>query len=799
MNPDEAFQTAVNYQRGGRLTEAEQLYRAILAQQPDHADALYRMGSLANQMGRFREASEWLGKAIAVRPSAPFFTELAVALARAGDKKPALQARRQALALEPHSPAMHSGLGTALQQQGQFDEAIASFQQAISLEPNNPNWHYNLGNALLTAKQFAESAQSYRRCLQLAPNHIGALNNLGRALHKMGRSEEAAQTVRQALHINPTLPQVLNNLAAILTSLGQLDEAVDMLCRAIAAGARSVDVYNTLGKTLWRLGRLTESVAVFRQALQLNPQAADIYHNLSVSLRGAGDLDAATIAAKTALQLRPDYPLAQGGLAYLMQLQGEMDQAIDISSQLAAAHPHDEVSLTIHGNSLRLVGRFEEALDCFRRAADAAPGNFVPASNYLFTLQFHLDDPMALKEEHRKWEAKYAAPLRPEIQPFSNRRDPERRLRIGYVSPDFRHHCQALFTNALFPHHDREQFEIYCYSGVAQPDAVTARLRQHADVWRHIYAVSDDAVANLIRADGIDILVDLTMHMSECRPLLFARKPAPIQLAWLAYPGTTGLLTMDYRLTDPYLDPPGFDDRYTETSLRLPETFWCYQPHGMVSTETEMLPEPGPLPASNNGFVTFGCLNEFCKGNIQTWQRWAKLMREFKNSRIHLLARRGRSTDQMFAEFAKFDITPDRIELIARQSRPQYLAEYRRIDLCLDTLPYNGHTTSLDALWMGVPVLTQIGRTVVGRAGFSQLMNLQLPEFATDTDDQFLAAGTRWANDLSGLAELRRTLRDRMAASPLMDAPRFTRNMEMAFRKIWKHWAMSNTSAAPTR
>jgi len=395
---------------------------------------------------------------------------------------------------------------------------------------------------------------------------------------------------------------------------------------------------------------------------------------------------------------------------------------------------------------------------------------------------------MVLLEENRQWDTRYAAPLKAEIRPFANDRSPNRRLRIGYVSADFRKSVNAHFTITLLSHQDREQFEIYGYSGAPESDAVTARHQAQADVWRPIASLSDEAVAEQIRADGIDILMDLTMHMKYSRLLAFARKPAPVQATWLAYPGTTGLSRMDYRVTDPYLDPPGYDDRYTEKSVRLPETYWCYEPQAISEDVHEVFPKPGELPAGKNGFFTFGCLNGFHKINAAAIQRWGRLMKSVERSRLHLHAPRSRCREDVLAQLQLVGITPDRVEFIKAQYRPAYLAEYQRIDLCLDPLPYNGGTTSLDAFWMGVPVLTQIGRTVVGRMGLSQLTNLQLSDFAADNDEQFMSLGHRWAGDLSGLAEIRRNLRERMASSPLMDAKKFAGRMESAFRQMWNQW-----------
>jgi protein O-GlcNAc transferase len=788
MNVEQVFQTAVRHHHSGRLSQAKPLYQAILAEQPDHADALHMLGVLLNQSGHPQEACELIGKAISIKPTAEYYHDLAGILVRLAQNERAIEALRQVIAMKPTLAAVHSNMGLLLQSTGQTEQAIQSFQQAVSLEPNNAEWYFNLGGALHGAKKHAKAVDAYSTCLRQNPKHVGALNNLGYTLHALGRFEEAEKSIRRALEINPALPEALATLGDTLTSLSRFDEAIAVYQRAISAGSRTPAVHNNLGNALWKLGRYEQSTDAYRQALALDPTWPGAHENLSNALRETGDHEGAVAAGKEALRQRPDSSAARRALAQAFEAKGEMDQSVELYERLIASRPDDATLLNGYAAVLCLVGRLDEALSCFRRAANACPSSSIPASSYLFTLQFHTDDPVFLLDEHRKWDARYAAPLKHEIRPFVKNRSANRRLRIGYVSPDFRRHVMSLFYSALFPHHDHGQFEIFCYSGAQRPDAITALLQKHADVWRPTANLSDAAMADLIRADDIDILVDLSMHMSQCRPLVFARKPAPIQVAWLAYPGTTGLATMDYRLTDPYLDPPGFETRYTERTVYLPETFWCYDPKMTASIDREPLPEPGDLPAAKNGIITFGCFNNFSKINTATLQRWGRLMQGIEQSRLHMMVPRGRSRERVLADLQPFGITADRIEFIDRQPRRSYLCEFQRVDMCLDTLPYNGHTTSLDSFWMGVPVLTQIGRTLVGRAGLSQLMNLQLPDFAAETEEQFIALGRRWANDLPGLAEIRRTLRERMASSPLMDSKKFAGRMESAFRHMWQQW-----------
>jgi predicted O-linked N-acetylglucosamine transferase (SPINDLY family) len=432
---------------------------------------------------------------------------------------------------------------------------------------------------------------------------------------------------------------------------------------------------------------------------------------------------------------------------------------------------------------LKDLGRLDEALRAYRAAHELDPADAQFHSNLLFLLHFHPGfNAGAIRAECRHWDEKHALPLRPTIRPHANLRDSERRLRVGYVSPFFRDHCQSFFTLPLLSHHDRRHFEIYCYANVHRPDPITKRVQSHADVWRDTVGLTDAALAEMVRGDRIDILIDLTMHMAYNRLLVFARKPAPVQVAWLAYPGTTGLSAIDYRLTDPYLDPPGQnDDDYAEQSIRLPDTFWCYDP---LTDE----PAVNDLPAARNGFVTFGCLNHFCKVNDGTLGLWARVLGAVPNSRLILLAPPGPAREHVLARLARDGIAGQRVEFVTRQGRQKYLAQYHRIDIALDPLPYNGHTTSLDAFWMGVPTVTLIGTTVAGRAGWSQLGNLDLKHLAAASPERFVQIATRLAQELSGLQNLRATLRQRISASPLMDAGRFARHVEQAYRQMWRRW-----------
>jgi protein O-GlcNAc transferase len=368
------------------------------------------------------------------------------------------------------------------------------------------------------------------------------------------------------------------------------------------------------------------------------------------------------------------------------------------------------------------------------------------------------------------------------IQPHANERDPERRLRIGYVSPDFREHVVGRFLLPLLTSHDKRAVEVFAYAHVPRPDALTESLRACTDSWRSIVGLSDAQAADLIRQDRIDILVDLTMHMDRNRLLVFARKPAPIQATYLAYCASTGLETMDYRLSDPYLDPPGMDESvYSERTIRLPETYWCYQP----ASET---PEVSPLPALERGYVTFGCLNNFCKVSEPTLAAWAKLLRAVPRSQLLLHAHAGSHRLRVQGFLEHEGLEPARVRFTGIVPLREYFQLYHRIDIALDTFPYGGGTTTCDALWMGVPVVSLVGPTAVGRGGLSILSNVGLPELVGGKEEDYVRIGREWAGDLPRLSHLRSTLRQRMASSPLMDGPHLARNVEAAYRQMWRTW-----------
>jgi predicted O-linked N-acetylglucosamine transferase (SPINDLY family) len=637
--------------------------------------------------------------------------------------------------------------------------------------------------------QLQEAEQLYLEILQLDPNQVDAWHLLGVIAGRTGRANLAIEYLNAALRLKPDFAAAYSNLGNALRANGNLEEAVASYHHALRLKPDFGEAYFNLGYALQEQGKLAEAASSYQQALRFKPDLAEAAYNLGMVLRQQGRLEEAVAEYRHALRLKPNHAAAYNELGIALKQQGQLADAVASLELALRLKPNFGEGYMNLGNVFMDQGRLDDAVAAYRTALCLKPDEARFHSSLVLTLNLDSDfDAGAILAECRRWNQQHAEPLKSLIQPHCNLPDGERRLRIGYVSPNFRASVDSFSMVPLMSNHDHRQFEIYCYVDVARPDAVTERLRGYADAWRSTVGLSDQQVADMIRSDRIDILVDLVMHTANNRLLVFARKPAPLQVAWLAYPGTTGLSTMDYRLTDPYLDPPGlFDAFYAEESLRLPDTFWCYDP---LADQ----PPVNPLPALENGVITFGCLNNFCKVNDGCLALWAQVLRAVPRSRLLLLAPRGQAREHVLARLEQQGIAAPRVAFADKQPRLEYLKLYARIDLGLDPLPYNGHTTSLDAFWMGVPILTLVSKkTAFGRAGWSQLCNLGLNELAAETPDDYVALAVELAADLLRLQNLRGTLRQRMLRSPLMDANRFARHVEQTYRQIWRRWCKDET------
>lgn len=705
--------------------------------------------------GAFDEARARCARLIAANAQDADALHLAGILETARDRLAARALIERALALR-EDPNFLVSLGLTYDAATEAQGAFAALERALAIKPDFPIALNNLANLYADRGDFTRALAAFERALALTPDYAGAHYNYGSALLSSGDAARAEASLRRAVALDAGSVNAWNNLANALIALQRTDEAMAALEHASTLAPESDNVLTNLACLLRARGRHAEAQAALERSLALAPHSTSAWNNLGNVLLDLSRIDEAQACFKRALELKPRFANAW--------------------SNLGNAHKH--------------AGDIEAALACYREALACEPAGIGAHSNYVYALMFATDDGQAIRAAAEQLSAQHEAALLARPVAHASVPDARRRLRIGYVSPDFRNHCQMLFTTPLFRHHDHAAFEIVCYSSVAKPDAVTARLAAQADLWREVREFDDARLAQQIRDDRIDILVDLTMHMDGARRLVFARRPAPVQVAWLAYPGTTGSPAIGWRLTDPWLDPldpigaPRVDDQYTERSLRLPNAFWCYDALA-PGIEVNGLPA---LAAGHDGHITFGCLNNPCKLTDATLALWSGVLAALPTARLVLMAPPGAARERLAARLAARGVDAARVRFVGFQPREDYLRTWAQIDIALDTFPYNGHTTSLDAFWMGVPVPTRVGRSAASRAGLSLLANLGLPELAASTDAAYVETVVALARDPARLAALRASLRTRMAASPLMDGARFARNIEAAYRLMWRDW-----------
>jgi protein O-GlcNAc transferase len=737
---------AMQHHQAGRAAQAEAIYQQILAADPDDADALHLLGVLEFQTGRPALAVQHINRAVQIDPDvAEFQYNLALALEGSGEIDRAIETLRRSIELRPDFSEAANALAIGLAKKGKMDEAVAVLRRAVEIQPDFPEAWNNLGNALWSLRKLHEAREALNRAISLRPDYAEAYNNLGIVLEARGSLEDSIAALRKAIELKPNYPEAYSNLAKSLQLHGQWNESIAAAQQALRLRPNYAAALNNLGFTFAAQRKWDEAIESYRSALASQPDFAEAHSNLASVLAESGRQDEAVDSARAALRIQPDFPEAHVHLA----------------------------------NALRSAGRVDEALRHYQRAIELRDDYPLAQSFRLYTLFFSPEyDSARLLEAHRTWADRHARPLAKTIQPHRNDPDPDRPLRIGYVSPDFKRQAESFFTAPLLSAHDRQNFRIYLYSGVTRPDGITHHIRRYADVWRETAPLSDRSLAELIRTDGIDILVDLTMHMTGNRLLTFARKPAPVEVTWLAYPGTTGLAAIDYRLTDAWMDLPGDDRFYVEQSVRLPDCWVCFDP----------LSDELPSPNRAGGPVTFASLNNPCKLNESTIDLWGRVLAEVKSSRLILLSFARSQREQILAWLGRRGVGAPRVEFVGRMTRRDYLRTFDRIDIALDPLPYNGITTTLDGLWMGTPTVTLAGKTAAGRAGTGILSTLGLPELAAKTPEQFVQIAVDLAAGTPRLAELRATLRRRLTQSPLMDAKRFARHVEAAYGGFWRKW-----------
>jgi protein O-GlcNAc transferase len=678
---------------------------------------------------------------------------------------------QQVLQVVPHEHRAVRLLGAVALKSGQPEQASRLFRQAVSMAPGQIEYYDNLCSALIAQQHWSELEQAARHMLQLAPGYARAENSLGLALKEQGHATDAEAAFHRALSLDPRSMQALSNLGNLLRTLGRWSEA-EQVCRAAVSLAPHVaGTHLNLGAVLHEQQKHEAAIAAFDQALALDPQLALAAFNRGASQEAACRFTEAEASYRIALERQPDMLTAENNL----------------------------------GNTLKYQGRLFEAIDCFRRALSQRPGYMVAHTNLLLAMQCDPNvTPEELLREHREWNARHAVPLAGlsstslassrRSRGVSNVAEP---VRVGFVSPDLGTHPVGRFLIAAFENLDRSKVATFCYSDRKHPDVITDRFKAAATVWRETRLLTDEQLVEQIRADELDLLIDLTGHTGHHRLLVFARKPAPVQASWLGYAGTTGIDTIDWLIADPFLIPPSKSHYYSEGILTLPSCHVCFEPPTFEPPTFEPQPfEPQPFaatpfavpvaesPFKRNGFVTFGSFNKPDKTTSDVIAVWSQILARVPDSRL-VLRNRGLDDKQLadlfIRQFESNGLSRERVELHGWATHEELLGHWSNIDIALDTFPFSGLATSADALWMGVPIVTLIGESFASRQTGSLLTSIgETSTIATDRDE-YINHAVELANDPARFQSLRDRLRPAFAASPLCDAAALARDLEQAF------------------
>ena len=684
-----------------------------------------------------------------VDPSIPKAIQTALEHHQAGRLSQAEAIFQQILQAEPdHADALHF-LGVIAFQSGKKEIAVELISKAIRANPTSL-MYYNLGLVLRAQGRLDAAVESYRKALSLKPDYVEAHNNLGNVLKDQGKLDEAVKHYRQALLIKPDDAGAYNNLGSVLKEQGKLEVAIQHYRKALSIRPDYVEAYNTMGNALRDQGNFDAAIESYRKALSLKPNLAEVHNNLGYALKEQGKPDAAIESFRQALALKPDYAEAYNNMGTVFQAQGKLD----------------------------------EAFASYHKAITLKPDFAVAHSSLLYTINFSTSYSTSHRlEEARHYGRNAAGKVSARFSAWSCSANPER-LRVGVVSGDLRNHPVGYFLEGMLASIDPARLELIAYAAHHEEDDLTARIRPRFADWKPLPGLADETAARLIHDDGVHILLDLSGHTTFNRLPVFAWKPAPVQASWMGYFATTGLAEMDYLLADPYVTPQDEEDHFTESVWRLPESYLCFTPPDMAL-------EVSPLPALSAGRITFGCFNNLVKMNDAVVALWARVLQAVPGSRLFLKTKQ--LSDPAICEttrqrFAACSIAPERLLLEGASPRAELLAAYNQVDIALDPFPYPGGTTSVEGLWMGVPVITRRGDRFLSRVGESIAHNAGLADWIAIDDEDYVAKAVAHASGLERLAQLRAGLRQRVLASPVFDAPRFARNFEAAMWGMWQRW-----------
>lgn len=792
-SPDPLAESVAHRRRGNQFLDNGDLHNAIdcyqkaVTSDPNSADAHTSLGFALKELGKLEAAQSALQKASVLKRDSfdPAYL-LGQICSELRQYEKAVEYFEMALALQPAFEALYGELCHALFKIKATDRACAVISNGIERYPENASFHFFQGNLYSFLEEWVEATASYATALMLDPNMTQAHTNLALVCRAQGDLDTAGCHAEYALKADPCSPDTHACIAANQEAAGKLEEALACYEKALAVNREHLAACRGKGIVLLKLGRSDAAIEWFNKALTIEPDSAEIYRDLSQVYLELGKHREAEESSRKALTLRPLYPSAQNYLGMALRSLGKLSEAEQCYRAGLANDPDSHMFHNNLGGTLLAQGRMPEAVASFRRALEINP-QFLTTdaslcnSNLLFC-QSHSEkqDAQTLFDEHCRFAERFEAPLQSAWPKHANPREPDRKLQVGFVTGDFCGHVVAQFVEPALSHlSGYRELSLHAYYNNTVEDNETQRLKGYFKYWHPVARLTDDALAKQIGEDGIDILVDLSGHTGLNRLLAFARKPAPVQVSWLGYPGTTGLQAMDYYVADQLVLPTAqFHDQFTEKIVHLP-ALAPFQPNGLA-------PPVNALPALTNGFVTFGSFNRASKINRTVVAWWAELLRAVPTARM--LIEGVPEDSQCIQWLTQEGISHERLNWHGRNGLQAYHRLHHQVDICLDTFPYNGATTSWSAVWMGVPTLTLAGSTPAGRYGAAIMGQMGLVDFVADNQQDFVRKGVYWTNHLAELADLRSGMRVRFGQSAVGQPDLIAAALTNALRTMWQRW-----------
>lgn len=780
----ETFQRGFRHHQAGQLQQAEALYRQVLAVNPGHADSLHLLGVIARQVGQAARALEYIDKAIKLQPrAAAYHTSRGNALKDLGRTADAEACYREALRRQRDFPEALANLGGLLVEFGRFEEAEAICRKAVRARPDYTA-QTNLGLALAGLGRLEEAVACHREAVRLRSDAAEAHNNLGCALSELDRSGDADAAFREALRLRPNFADAHNNLGILCRKMGR--QASAEICFHLAASLRPdfAEAHINRANTLHLLGRSEEAERNGREAVRLKPMSPDAHHCLGLALSGVGRHADAEACYREALRLRSDFTAARANLGNALKELGHLAEAEETYKEVLRQDPRQPDATKGLAAALLAQRKFAEAGQHLEKVLESVTeseaGWRALLGTILYVPELSADERF---EKHRAFGRQMAKQAKEHpLPPPSNDRTPGRRIRVGWLSSDFHGHPVARNIGILFRHRDQSAFETFCYADVKKPDQMTEGFKKRADVWRSITGLDDAEVAEMIRADQIDIMIYLAGHFDDNRPQVAAWRPAPVQINMLDA-ATSGIAEMDYFLGDRVVTPTRRLEKFTERPLRVPSWYVHEPPLGG--------PTPARPPCLADGTVTFASFHNPSKLHPKVFSLWGEVLRARPDARIQFQYME-RFADQALQQTVRRDLGDDVADRatfgVFTRSIGDHLQAYNHVDIALDPFPFTGSTATFEALWMGIPVVTMAGDTFVSRMTASALTQVGLDDLIATSPEQYVDIALRLTSDRARLSELRQTLRDRLIRSAICDTRRASRHFERALRAAWRKW-----------